>query len=515
VRTRTILVGLALAAIVTGIVTMVSSPPVVKVAPGEDLQRQIDAATEGATIHLLPGTHAGPIEIPYRIALEGEPGAVLVAPPDSDAAIHVTADGTRVSHLQVLGGWTGIELDDAAGAVVRDVTIHKSELQGMRIYKASATVENVKISELRDPHAQGIEVLSAPDVIVRGSEVIGGKIGMVAHLSDVLFEKNVAAKTTQIGIMIREMSKGAAIDNRVHDVKGAGLYCGDMSLCEFAGNVVRDVAARGTIRSEAGWGLVAHYRSTASSTGDVLEGDAGPDLALSNSRITNNSPLDFRAGSAAVWPATAAVALSVIVLALVFTACYRFVGATREQPTRQAVATTGAVLLATGVAVQSFHMLEHVVQLSRVRFDGVPSRGSLVGSVADTEWVHFGYNTLVLAGLALLLLLRRRGWNPRGNRANRALGDRLVLAAAVLQGYHVVEHTLKVVQHQVTGAKVNPGILGEVFDLVLLHFGLNAAIYLAFVGAAVAYSVRSGIRPALNRSTGPRGRPGVDPATTG
>jgi nitrous oxidase accessory protein NosD len=503
---------LAFAAIATGIVAIGSPPSVVEVAPGESLQRQIDAAPEGATVRLLPGKHAGPIEIRNRVVLEGEPGTVLVAPPGSDAAIHVTADGTRVSQLQVVGGWTGIELDDAAGAVVKDVTVRKSELQGMRIYKASASVENVTISDLRDPHAQGIEVLSAPDVTVRGSEVTGGKIGMVAHLSDVLFENNVAAETTQVGIMIREMSKGAAIDNRVHDVKGAGLYCGDMSRCEFAGNVVRDVAARGTIRSEAGWGLVANYRSTASSSRDVLEGDAGPDLALSNSRITNNSPLDFRAGSAAVWPATVAVVLSVIVLGLVFTACYRFVGTQRDQPTRQAIATTGAVLLATGVAVQSFHMLEHIVQLSRVRFDGVPSRGSLVGSVADTEWVHFGYNTLVLGGLVLLLFLRRRGWNPRGNRV---LGDRLVLAAAVLQGYHVVEHTLKVVQHQVTGAKVNPGILGEVFDLVLLHFGLNAAIYLAFVGAAVAYSLRTGLRPAPDRTTRPRGRPGVGPATTG
>jgi hypothetical protein len=152
------------------------------------------------------------------------------------------------------------------------------------------------------------------------------------------------------------------------------------------------------------------------------------------------------------------------------------------------------------------------VQLSRVRFDGVPSRGSLVGSLADTEWVHFGYNALVLAGLVLLLLLRRRGWNPRGNRT---LGDGLVLAAAVLQGYHVIEHTFKVVQHQLTGAKVNPGILGETFDLVLLHFGLNAAIYLAFVGAAVAYLVHSGLRPAPGRTTRRGGHPEVDPAPTG
>jgi hypothetical protein len=167
-------------------------------------------------------------------------------------------------------------------------------------------------------------------------------------------------------------------------------------------------------------------------------------------------------------------------------------------------ATVGTALLLVGIAVQTFHMLEHIVQLYRVRMDGLPSRGALVGSLVDTEWVHFVYNALVVVGLGMLLLLRRRGWNPPGH--NLVRGDRLILAAALFQSYHVVEHSLKVAQHVVTGAKVNPGILGNHFDLVLLHFGLNAAIYAAFIAGAIVYlrphsSLRLSIRARRSHPT--------------
>jgi hypothetical protein len=89
---------------------------------------------------------------------------------------------------------------------------------------------------------------------------------------------------------------------------------------------------------------------------------------------------------------------------------------------------------------------------------------------------------------------------------NLVRGDRLILAAALFQSYHVVEHSLKVTQHVVTGAKVNPGILGNHFDLVLLHFGLNAAIYAAFIAGAIVYlwpqrSLRPSIRAKRSQPT--------------
>ncbi|HEV2754819.1 MAG TPA: right-handed parallel beta-helix repeat-containing protein [Actinomycetota bacterium] len=493
-RSHAVVAGAA-AAFLLALLTLWPAP-VVTVAAGEDLQAAVDAAPRGATVRLASGIHEGPLMIGRTISLEGEPGAEVVAPLDADAAVHVTAPGVRIENVTVRGGWTGIDLDDAPGAVVRHVSVVGADAQGVRVYKADALLEAVSVAGLEDPHAQGIEVLSAPDVVVRDSAVTGGKVGIVGHLSDTLFEGNVVSETTLAGIVIREMGSGTARSNKVTGATGAGLYCGDMSFCEFEDNVVERVSAAPGARSAAGWGLVVNYRAVASSSGDELDGAAGEAVALSHSRITERSPLERgEPVGAAVWGAVSTVA-GLAVLALLYPLARRLWPRV-ERGGRYAAATgAGIALLLVGVSVQSFHMLEHVVQLSRVFADGVPSRGALVGSLVDTEWVHLVYNGAVLAGLGLVLYLRRQGWDPRGSNA---LGDRLVLAVALLQGYHFVEHAVKVFQHVTTGAKVNPGILGHELNLVLLHFGLNAAVYLGFVVATVAYL----------RGWGPRWAPGA------
>lgn len=482
-RRSYVVVAGAAAAFVVALLTLWPAP-VVTVPAGENVQAAVDAARRGATVRLAAGTHRGPLTIDRTIALVGEPGAEVVAPLDVDAALHVTAPGVRIEGLDVRGGWTGIDLDDAPDAVVRGVSVDGADAQGIRVYKADALLEAVSVGAMEDPHAQGIEVLSAPDVVVRDSTVTGGKVGIVAHLSDTLFEGNVVTGTTLAGIVIREMGSGTARSNSVTDATGAGLYCGDMSRCEFEDNVVEDVAAAPGARSAAGWGLVVNYHAVASSSGDELDGAAGESIALSHSRITARSPLERGEPAGAVaWGALSTFA-GLAVLALLYLAAARL-RPRSERGGRYAAATgAGVALLLVGAGVQSFHMLEHVVQLSRVFADGVPSRGALVGSLVDTEWVHLVYNGAVLAGLVLVLYLRREGWNPGGSNV---LGDRLVLAVALLQGYHLVEHAIKVFQHVTTGAKVNPGLLGNELNLVLLHFGLNAAVYLGFVAATVAY----------------------------
>ncbi|MGH2747808.1 MAG: right-handed parallel beta-helix repeat-containing protein [Actinomycetota bacterium] len=468
----------------------------ITVPAGAATQLFLDAVPEGSTVRLAPGVHRGPLTVDKTLTLIGEEGARIDAPVDSDAALHVTARDVRISNLQVSGGWTGIDLDDAEGSVVKDVRVTGADLQGIRVYKASALVDSVSVSGLVDPHAQGIEVLSAPDVVVRNSQVTGGKIGIVAHLSDSLFEDNRVSGTSMVGLMIREMGRGIARDNDVTNASGAGLYCGDMALCAFEHNRVERVSAATNARSSAGWGLVVNYRATASTKRDVLSGEAGSAVALSHSRLVEESPLRLGEGAAAIWPGSLATLVGLAVIGLLYLAARRLMPSGISPRTYAGAAAAGTALLLVGVGVQSFHMLEHVIQFYRVHMEGVPSRGALVGSVVDTEWVHFTYNALVLGGLVALLVLRRRGWTPSG--MNPAVGDRLILASALLQGYHVVEHSLKVTQHVLTEAKVNPGLLGNHFDLVLLHFGLNAAIYLAFIAGAIAYLwPRRGFRDAL------------------
>jgi hypothetical protein len=264
------------------------------------------------------------------------------------------------------------------------------------------------------------------------------------------------------------------------------------------------VAAAPGGTSAQGWGLVVNYRATASSDGDSLRGAAGERIALSHSRIVAESPLELGEPLGALGRGVLSTLAGLCVLALLYLLARGLAPKVASRGHAAPAAGAGIALLLVGVAIQSFHMLEHVVQLSRVYADGVPSRGALVGSLVDTEWVHLVYNGAVLAGLASILHLRRRGWTAGGRDA---LGDRLVLAVALLQGYHLVEHSVKVFQHVTTGAKVNPGILGHEVNLVLLHFGVNAAVYLGFVAAVVAYLGHGRIVPALRPSSRRRRSP--------
>jgi hypothetical protein len=54
-----------------------------------------------------------------------------------------------------------------------------------------------------------------------------------------------------------------------------------------------------------------------------------------------------------------------------------------------------------------------------------------------------------------------------------------VLAGVVIQAYHFVEHTAKMVQHLVWGVKTAPGLLGGPVGLVWFHYGINLAVYIA------------------------------------
>jgi nitrous oxidase accessory protein NosD len=126
------------------------------------------------------------------------------------------------------------------------------------------------------------------------------------------------------------------------------------------------------------------------------------------------------------------------------------------------------------LAVMAGHESEHVAQI--VQKDAIGAscpndcRG-LLGFVFDLEWVHFLYNTsieLVLVGLILGFRLWR---------------EPLLVSAAAIQGYHVVEHSEKLAQWFANGRhSPTPGILGHHFSLVELHFVLNSVVFLLVLG---------------------------------
>jgi hypothetical protein len=133
------------------------------------------------------------------------------------------------------------------------------------------------------------------------------------------------------------------------------------------------------------------------------------------------------------------------------------------------------------LAVMVFHESEHFAQVAQKDLIGstCPNdcRG-LLGFTFDVEWVHFAYNGSVLLALAAMWAWLRT-WERRGAGA-------IVLTATVLfQGYHFVEHTEKLAQWYRNGrVSPQPGLLGQHFSLVELHFVLNTAVTL---GALIAY----------------------------
>jgi hypothetical protein len=141
-------------------------------------------------------------------------------------------------------------------------------------------------------------------------------------------------------------------------------------------------------------------------------------------------------------------------------------------------------VLVAGFAVQSFHMLEHVVQVFQVYVADAEVRKGLLGAVVDTEWVHFGYNVAALAFIAWAWTLVRPDRGPLAVHARASAG--FLLAALVIQTYHVSEHVAKVVQHVQTGIDPAPGLVGGQLGLVWFHFGINLSVYLGMAAPLVA-----------------------------
>ena len=150
-----------------------------------------------------------------------------------------------------------------------------------------------------------------------------------------------------------------------------------------------------------------------------------------------------------------------------------------------------AALFAAALTVQLGHELEHFVQVVQAKVQHVAPPHGLFGSIFDTEWVHFGYNlVLFVAMVAVLAAYRGSFW---GSRRSAAVG--VFLAGVVFQGYHVVEHTVKIWQHVATGATPAPGIVGHHIDLVWLHFTYNLMVTVAMIAGFLGLGVLRTLLP--------------------
>src|SRR5437879_11638429 len=110
------------------------------------------------------------------------------------------------------------------------------------------------------------------------------------------------------------------------------------------------------------------------------------------------------------------------------------------------VATPWIALRGFRALAQTAHLLEHVAQLIQIHvlhLSGAAAQG-IVGQL-NIEWVHFGWNALVLVTLlALLPHFRANPW---------------LIAVTPLAGWHFVEHSVMIASYIQTGVPGSPGLL--------------------------------------------------------
>ena len=127
------------------------------------------------------------------------------------------------------------------------------------------------------------------------------------------------------------------------------------------------------------------------------------------------------------------------------------------------------------VAAQAFHMVEHIAQvMQKFVFHVTPAHG-LIGQL-NLEQVHFAFNLFYLSTLVAVMI----GWFYYGSQVSKkwkAFGIALGLTVLV-QGYHMAEHTAKLVQFIETMMQGSPGILGTHFDGIIFHAAMNTAVFL-------------------------------------
>lgn len=181
---------------------------------------------------------------------------------------------------------------------------------------------------------------------------------------------------------------------------------------------------------------------------------------------------------------------------------------------RRVTARAGRLLLLEALLVQGFHEVEHVVQVVQRSVLDIRLGSGLLGSVFDVEPVHFIYN-LTFLGLLMGAYVGLRRSNAIPRNGSLVLG--LLTFAVIGQGYHAIEHVVKMIQFLETGRNGTPGMLGNWLNVVWLHFWFNtvlgAPVVAAFFVGRFDRALGRDLGELLPRITRPgRANPGGQPA---
>lgn len=172
-----------------------------------DLQAVIDAALPGDVVRLKAGEHKGPIRLDKSLALEGEPGAVIVGA-GAGSVITVTAPQSIVRGLEIRGSGKDLYEMDSGVFVAQSAT-------GARIE------ENAIIGNL-----VGIYLHGAVDSLARGNRIVGLREGRTSEAGD--------------GISLWNAPGARIVDNDISYGRD-GIFTKTSKQNVFSGNELRNV----------------------------------------------------------------------------------------------------------------------------------------------------------------------------------------------------------------------------------------------------------------------------------
>jgi len=143
------------------------------------------------------------------------------------------------------------------------------------------------------------------------------------------------------------------------------------------------------------------------------------------------------------------------------------------------------LLVKATVLIQGFHFVEHVAQAVQKFVLGWQKAHGILGFL-DLELVHLIYNSLYFLALAALFV-GLGCYSGKSRVWEQPLIALFFVFGVLLQGYHEVEHLVKFGQHLETLQQGTPGILGNFFNLIVLHLIFNLLVYLPVLGLLVGY----------------------------
>lgn len=124
---------------------------------------------------------------------------------------------------------------------------------------------------------------------------------------------------------------------------------------------------------------------------------------------------------------------------------------------------------------QFFHQAEHVTQMYQFKVIGLAASDAH-GFVwfLDEEWNHFVFNTVYFFGLVAVFGMILQALNKNGITKSWA-NVGFIYAFLIWEGWHIVEHTYRIIHHVQGLCDQCAGILDPVtgIDRLVIHFWLN------------------------------------------